>query len=305
MQKVDLNTPEDRKKLIIAAALGLVALVFLWWTFFGFGSSTTSPKTTRTSPTRPGPSPGGRPEQQPSDVAEIKDDPLVHLQPIRFDYSLPPATEAKRNIFSFYEPPPRPEPVAQEPPATPTPTPPVLLASVQPSNVYARTADFTLEVAGDKFTPNLRILIDGRELPTRYVGPQQLTGRVPAAMIASPGQRQVMVRSADGAAYSNAMMLNVAQPPTPNYTYVGIIGTPTYSDTAILRDGSNREILNVQRGDVLAGRFRVTSISEKELVLTDTTLKIRHSLPFTVDGERGYNPLQRPTPRVDSEDDEP
>lgn len=303
MQKVDLNTPEDRKKLIIAIALGLVALVFLWWTFIGFGSSTPPPKTATSSPT---PAPRSGVQRPPaSDVSEIKEDELDQLQQITVTYSLPPATEARRNIFSYYEPPPPVEKVVDAPTPTPTPTPPVLLASVQPSNVYARTADFTLEAAGDKFTPSLRVLIDGREMPTRYVGPQQLSARVPAAMIASPGQRQVMVRSPDGAAYSNTVMLNVAQAPTPNYTYIGIIGTKTYADTAIVRDGSNREILNVQRGDVLAGRFRVTSISEKELVLTDTTLKIRHPLPFTVDGERGYNPLQRPTPRVDSEDDEP
>jgi hypothetical protein len=132
-----------------------------------------------------------------------------------------------------------------------------------------------------------------------------MSATVPAAIIATPGQRQIVLRSPDGVAYSNPIMLNVAQPPTPNYTYVGIIGKPTYSDTAILRDSGSREILNVQRGDVLGGRFRVTSISEKELVLTDTNLKIRHTLPFTVDGERSFNPLQRPTPKVDSEDDEP
>jgi len=63
-------------------------------------------------------------------------------------------------------------------------------------------------------------------------------------------------------------------------------------------------MLNVQRGDLLGGRFRVTSISEKEVVLTDTNLKIKHELALTNQGEKG-NPLQRPTPRVESEDDEP
>jgi hypothetical protein len=56
---------------------------------------------------------------------------------------------------------------------------------------------------------------------------------------------------------------------------------------------------------VLSGRFRVTSISDKELVMTDTTLKITHKLTMT-EGEKSYgNPLTRPTPRVESEDDEP
>jgi hypothetical protein len=54
----------------------------------------------------------------------------------------------------------------------------------------------------------------------------------------------------------------------------------------------------------LGGRFRVTSISEKELVLVDTNLKIKHTIAFTSQTDRN-NPLQRPAPRVESEDDEP
>jgi hypothetical protein len=187
---------------------------------------------------------------------------------------------------------------------TPTPTPPVLLASLSPANVYAKTGDFTLEISGDKLTPQMRVVIDNNELPTRYVGPQQVSATVPAAVIVNPGTRQVMLRSIDGKLYSNSATLNVAAPPTPNYTYVGIIGTRHYVDTAILQDKGSKETLNVQRGDLLGGRFRVTSISEKELVLIDTNLKIKHSLALSNQGERG-NPSQRPTPRVDSEDDEP
>jgi hypothetical protein len=181
----------------------------------------------------------------------------------------------------------------------------VLLASISPATVYARTADFTLEVSGDKFTPQLRVVIDNsQELPTRYINPQQLSATVPAALIANPGSRQVMLRSADGKLYSNSTAISVAAPPTPNYSYIGIIGTPKYVDTAILQDKANKEVLNVQRGDLLGGRFRVTSISEKEVVLVDNNLKIKHALAMSAQGERG-NPLQRPTPRVDSEDDEP
>jgi hypothetical protein len=180
----------------------------------------------------------------------------------------------------------------------------VLLASISPANVYARTADFTLEVSGDKFTPQLRVVVDNSELPTRYINPQQLSATVPAALIANPGSRQVMLRSADGKLYSNTTTLSVAAPPTPNYSYIGILGTHKYVDTAILQDKASKDTLNVQRGDLLGGRFRVTSISEKEVVLIDNNLKVKHTLAMTMQGERG-NPLQRPTPRVDSEDDEP
>jgi hypothetical protein len=190
------------------------------------------------------------------------------------------------------------------PTPTPTPTPPVLLATISPANVFAKTADFTLEISGDKITSQLRVVVDNNELPTRYIGPQQLSATVPAALIANPGSRPIMLRSADGKLYSNTLTLSVAEAPKPNYTYIGIIGTPRHIDTAILQDKGNKETLNVQRGDLLGGRFRVTSISDKEVVVVDSNLKVKHTLAMTTQGDRS-NPLQRPTPKVDSEDDEP
>jgi hypothetical protein len=305
MQATDIRNPTERNKLILAAALGLIALLFLWWTFFGFGSSSTNGPARPAGQSTPSVANRGVPSKlsPPSAVepnAPAQDDPprpVIYRQPVS-------APEAGRNIFVYYEPPPRSEKAPVTPTPTPTPTPPVLLANISPANVFAKTADFTLELAGDKITSQLRVVIDNTEVPTRYIGPQQLSATVPAALIANPGSRQVMLRSADGKVYSNTLTLSVAEAPKPNYTYIGIIGTPHHIDTAILQDKSNKETLNVQRGDLLGGRFRVTSISDKEVVVVDSNLKIKHSLVMTTQGDRS-NPLQRPTPRVDSEDDEP
>lgn len=307
MQRVDLKKPGEQKKLIAAVALGVVALVVLWWTFIGFGSSTQTPP--RSNGARNTSNSATTTNQQVTanrtqPIEDLRADPLT-LQPISFSPTAPPANEARRNIFAYYEPPKPVQKEAQPPTPTPTPTPPVLLATISPANVYARTADFSLEITGDKFSPDLRVVIDGREMATRYGGPQQLSATVPASVIAAAGSRQISLRSPDGKVYSNAVTLSVSQPPTPNYTYIGIIGTPRYVDTAMLQDRSNREVVNVQRGDVVGGRFRITSISDKELVLVDTNLKIRHTLALTLEGDKTYNPLQRPTPKVDSEDDEP
>lgn len=298
MQLADINNPAERKKLIWAAGLGLVAIILLWWAFIGFGSSTppSSPRVAVQATPRPTPQ-LGQPPRAELPIATTDD-----LQPLNYPVSIPAVAEARRNIFVYYEPPPTP--VAPQPAPTPTPPPPLLLANLSPSNVYARTGDFTLEVSGDKFTPQVRIFIDSTEVPTRYRGPQQLSATVPSALIADPGGRQVSLRTPDGALYSNPAALNVAAPPTPNYSYIGIIGTPRYIDTAILQDKNNRELLNVQRGDLIGGRFRVTSISEKEVVAVDTTLKIKHTIAFSTQNDRG-NPMQRPTPRIESEDDEP
>jgi len=305
MQIAVANNPGERKKLILALVLGLVAILFLWWAFFGFGGSSkpTANRNTR-NPNQPV---QNRTALNPEPIQNGDESPAPSIEQLTEVICCPPppsVAEAKRNIFVFYEKPPPPQTMA-EPVQTPTPPPPVLLAAVSPSNVYAKTDDFTLDVTGDKFTPDVRIMVDGQQLTTRFVSPQQLSATVTAAIIANPGQRQVSVRSPDGKLYSDAVTLNVNPAPVPNYTYIGIIGTRRFLDTAILQDKGSRDVLNVQRGDVVGGRFRLTSISEKEIVLVDTTLKIKHPLTMTTDQNKGFGPQSRPTPKVDSEDDEP
>ena len=304
MQVVDLSKPGEKKKLAIAAALGFGAILVLWWAFFGFGGSSTRPPTRTTATATPQPrNTQGTPRQQTA-VPEVLD--LASLAPVEYVPSSYSAPEARRNIFAYYEPPK--VLVADKPTPTPSPepTPSLLLASVSPSNVYARTSDFKLEAAGDKFTPAVRIFVDGRELPTTYKGPQQLSTTISASLIAAPGTRSIVVRTPDNSLWSNPLQVQVAAPPVPNYNYVGIISpTNRVTDTALVQDKNNKNILTVYRGDILSGRFRVTSISEKELVLTDTSLKIKHTIAMSESDKSAGGPLSRPTPRVDAEDDEP
>jgi hypothetical protein len=303
MQAVDLNKPGEKKKLIIAGSLGLAALLVLYWVFIGFdnGTPTTSRPQATPSPQRVGQTPA-RPNG-PAVSQEVKN--LAVFTEVNYPPSSYNAPEARRNIFAYYEPPVIVKPAPSTPTPTPEPPPPVLLASVSPSNVYARTTDFKLEAAGDKFTPAMRIYVDGRELPTTYKNPQQVSATVPASFIANPGARSIVVRTPDNQFFSNQQTVNVAAPPTPNFSYIGIISPNNrIADTALVQDKSNKNILSVLKGDVIGGRFRVTSISDKELVLTDTSLKIKHSLAMS-EGDKTAGALSRPTPRVDAEDDEP
>lgn len=292
MQLFDPNNPNEKKKMIAAGVLGLAAVLVLGYVFFG-GSSTKTP------PTRPiagGPTPRGQVPLEPT-----PDDSSLY-QAINYTGSVPRVSEADRNIFAYYEPPPPVVKVPYVPTPTPVPPPPVIASSLAPSNVYARTpADFSLQIMGDKFTPALHVTIDGRDLPTRFINAQQMFTTVPSALIANPGVRQVMVRSNDGNLYSNTIMLNVTPPPVPNYNYIGIIGKRGSNDTAVLLDKGSKDVMNVQRGDLLSGRFRVSSISEKEVVLIDATLKIRHTITFST--ETGTGPQYRPPVRTT--DDEP
>jgi hypothetical protein len=287
MALLEGKTTAERNKTIAALALGLIAFVFLARMFFG-GSSETSTTTTtrraatnantnaRTSTTTNAPAPG--------DLSANAPDPsLVVPQPIDYRPVTPGVPSVGRNIFAFYVPPPAPvkkTPDVILPPATPVPTPPLQLATISPANVFARTGDFALQVSGDKFTPQTRIYLDAQELPTRFINAQNLSTSVSANFITSPGGRQVIVRTPDNLLYSNSATLNISAPPTPDFTYVGVLIRPRGNDTAILKDKKG-ELTSVQRGDLVGGRFRVSSISAREVEFTDQQLKIKHTLPYS------------------------
>jgi len=294
MKFFDPNNPNEKKKMIAAGALGLVAIVVLGYVFFGGSSSKPVANNNRPSPT---------PKTViTQEVGQPGPDETSNLTPVIYLPPIPPSSEANRNIFAYYIPPsPTPKPPPSTPTPTPTPTPPLTANSLSPSTVYARTpADFTLQVGGDKFTPAVKIFIDGRELPTRFVSAQQLFTTVPASYILSPGVRDVIVRTSDNRLYSNKISLNVTPAPEPNYTYVGLIGKPRYNDTAVLQDKSSKELINVQRGDAVGGRFRVVSISEKEVMLIEANLKIRYTITFSKD-QTGNSPYRPPVRSVDDE----
>ncbi|HEY0404360.1 MAG TPA: IPT/TIG domain-containing protein [Pyrinomonadaceae bacterium] len=320
MALLEGKTPAERNKTIAAIVLGGLALISV--SYMMFGSSAPAKKSATANSNSKANASTAQVAKTP--VPEQVEDAgvLEELRPIDIRMAQPSIPEAGRNIFAYYEgPPPTPTPTpgaALPLPPTPTPTPPnLLVASISPVNVYARTGDFTLEVAGDKFTPAVRVEINGAEVPTRYINAQQLTASVPGGMISFEGPRQISVRSADSQLFSNTATLNVQAPPTPNYAFVGVLAKRSSNDTALLKDKASRDLLSVQRGDVLGGRFRVTSISEREVALIDTTLKIKHTLPLTTDSSSGNtpgvqsqpasgfpNPNQRYTPPPQGEDDE-
>jgi hypothetical protein len=298
MQLFDPNNPNEKKKIIAAAVLGVVAIAVLGYLFLGGGSRKPTANTNGTGGPRPSPTPVRNASSQP--LPDTTSDDLTNVQPIKYNGTAAAASEADRNIFAYYIPPPPQPKITPTPP--PPPPPPLTVTSVTPSSVYARTTDFSLQVGGDKFTPAVKIYIDGRAMQTRFVNPQQVATTVTADLIANPGNRRIEVKTPDGSLYSTAGNLVVTPPPVPNYSYIGLIGKRSFNDTAVLQDKNNKDLLNVQRGDVVGGRFRVNSISDKEVVLVDTTLKIRHTISFTVESSSNQT---RPAIRRPTSDDEP
>jgi hypothetical protein len=305
MALLEGKTPSERKKTIAALVLGAVAFISLAYMFLGSSSKPAPrPKTSTASAT------AKAPVQTPVQARQGVEFIPTAINP---DVTLPAVPEASRNIFAFYVPPPKPTPDPNATPVVkPTPPPPpptVVLAGISPVNVYAHTGDFTLDVMGDKFTPETRIYIQNAELPTRFVSPQQLSAKVPAQLISFEGARELQVRSRDGQLFSNTATLNVMPAPVPNYTYIGVLTRRGSNDTAILKEKNGKELLNAQRGDVLGGRFRVTSISVQEVTLTDTSLNIKHKLPLIGNSSNpavggGQPPRYQPPPPPPPADDD-
>ena len=284
------KTPAERNKTIAAIVLGVLAVIALAYGsgLFSGSSATTNANRRRTT---------SRGATQVAVNTDGEDDAIINLLlPVVFDRSTPGVPAAGRNIFAYYVAPVNPSPspgaagVASVVAPSPTPTPPLLITSAsKPGGIYARTGDFTLDVTGDKFTPETRLYLDNQEVPTQFVGAQQLKANVPASLIAAEGTRQVMARTLDGKLYSNSATLNVMSPPAPTHTYVGIIGTKPYNDKAILKDQKG-DLVTVQLGDLVGGRFRITGISERAVEFTDQQLKIKHTVSFTDTAGRPASP---------------
>jgi hypothetical protein len=273
------KSKSERNKIIAASVLGLVAIVSLGYLFFGDSFSSTPVKPPGTAKASPTP----KPPRDTSPQGGIQE-PIAELV---YNEITPPGVGGGRNIFDIYIPPPPVVKTTPIPIPSPTPTPPLDLRSVSPANVYAKTGDFTIQAMGDKFTPESRISFDNNDLPTKFISPQQLSATVPASLIAMDGARLIMVRTPDGSLYSTTTTINVMAPPMPNYIYVGLNGDKHYkNDIAILRDKNNaKDYFSVKLNDTIKpdneNRFRIVSISEREVVVIDKNLKIRHSLPYT------------------------
>ena len=304
------KTPAERNKMIAAIALPILALIFV----FNMLSGPSKPGAASSSPTptpRRTPRPAGQ-QAAPTGAQAGADGGLVSMMtPVVCCPAPYGGGDAGRNIFAFYvKPVPAPgSNLPTPPPATPVPTPPYVLAALAPQSVFARTAGFTLQLAGDKFGPGARVYVGGQELPTQYKSMQQLSANVPASVIASPGNRSIVVRTPDGQLYSNPATLNVMQPPAPTYTYVGFLKRQR-ANTAVLKDAKG-ELHSVRQGDLVEGRFRVADITERGLELVDKDLNIKHTMPF-VDARglpgsapgRAPGSIQPPPPDPEG-DDEP
>jgi hypothetical protein len=283
MKLFEGKTAGERNKIIAAIILGGVAVLALAYTLSGFfyTPKPSGPTVAKVSPTPASKVTGPIAQIESTDNAAWLTTPIVY-------YPNAYSGDAGRNIFSFYEPPaptpwqPTPVPVIPVKPPTPEPPLPFELTYVNPASIYAGSKAFRLEVMGDRFTTDAKILFNGSELPTNFISPQKLTADVPNVLIAESGSRQVMVRTPDGKSYSKPVMLTVQAPPVPTFEYVGLVEKKhRNNDMAILREKGKTDMFSFRLNDPVGDRFKVVSISVKEVVLEDRSLGFKHRLPFS------------------------
>lgn len=282
MKLFEGKTPTERNKIIAAIVLGALSLFALYLAFGPSGKKTTI--TASVSPTpKPSPSPGDRSNFE---IPNVDTQDLEYtMQMINYNGGTPTAPDPGRNIFAFYEPPPptpySPTPVPYIPPPTPIPqpTPNIAVTFINPQGVYAGTKGFRMEVSGDKFTPDVRIYYQGSEMPTTFISAQQLATDIPANFIAQSGSRIIEVRTPDGKFWSNQVSFNVQEAPRPQFQYIGMIARKRgNNDTAYFQETGKALPFGARLNDVVAGRFRLVSISSAEVIFEDTSLGFRHPL---------------------------
>ena len=292
----DIDIKQDRNKIIAAGVIGTLAIIALVYAFGGALFS--SGKTTSTVSSTPTPTPEASEEDQlattevPSRprVSRLPEEDEVDRQyaslPINFlgsgAFSVP---ISGRNIFAFWEPgDPVPPPVNTPTPEITTPTPPdykIFLSFISPQSTFAGSKSFTIQVNGDKFKENSRIIFNGAPIPTRFVSDKLLTARVPETLIARAFTGSVMVDTPGTEEFSRRVAFNVQEPPKPEFEYIGMIARQHYNnDTAYFQEKGARsgEPFKARLNDVVKGRFRVISISAKEVEFEDTRLGFKHKL---------------------------
>jgi len=96
MKFFDPNNPNEKKKMIAAGVLGLVAILILGYVFLG-GSSSKPPSNRVTTVPSPAP-PRGPNTTQPPDPPP---DEISNLRPVVFTGTVASVTEGDRNIFAI------------------------------------------------------------------------------------------------------------------------------------------------------------------------------------------------------------
>ena len=275
----------EKKKQIAAAVLASLAVITIAYTLFFPDSSPASNSKPGAAGKKVIPGLNSPVNQAASTDTKPENQVIMVTQPLNTNgIGNSVAAGIGRNIFVYPTPTP-PPPVKVPTPTPPPPPPPITLAGLNPNNVTAETADFSLTVFGAKIPADARVLFNGAPYPTTFVNETQVKVSVSASAIANPGALQVEVKSAADPVkwYSNKMLLSVAAPPKPQYRYLGLV-VKNGASVAMIREETETDRISVKKGQKLGSRWQVTNITPNEIEITDVTINKKHHIPFSNEG---------------------
>jgi len=275
-----VQSKTEKKKLVLAIVLGILAVIAVGYNLLGIFSSPSKPAVPPVASTQP---------QSERFPAETGNQPGLRTEsPIVIDSSeiaYSPETysggAARRNIFAFYEPPPKPQPTPRPlPTPKPTPPPPQTIVAMSPSSSFAGGKGFRFEVSGSNFTADTKIYFNEGQLQTTFINSQRLAANISGNMVSTEGVRNVQVKTADGRLYSNLTRFNVLPPPRPAFSFLGAtLRARSNNATAYIQEQSGSDPVARRLNDVLGGRFRIVNITPSQVVVEDTALGFRHTVP--------------------------
>jgi hypothetical protein len=179
-----------------------------------------------------------------------------------------------RNVFAYYVPPPAPPP-------PPPPPPPIALRFIQPQTQVAGTPrSFSLMVTGEGFPPDAQIIFGGIPKPTQQVNSSQLRAEIAATDYSSPRNVNVEVKSQSKPAelYSNAVSFVAQQSPDPPFKFIGVIGDLGVFE--VVTASGAKEHMRVRKGGTIEGVWRIDSITDTGVDVTDTRYDIKKRVPL-------------------------
>ena len=123
------------------------------------------------------------------------------------------------------------------PPATP------VISQVSPSPFYINTGATVMYTFGSNMSATSVILWNGSPLTTRFVGGNSYYGNylyatVPASLLTTVGTSTVTVSTPGAPSISNAITVNLSNPPVPTLTSISPAGVPLNTATQITVNGA-------------------------------------------------------------------
>jgi len=273
------STEQDvQKKLKVLGVLcGVVALILAYQYFI---ASTPPTITEKANPTAQTNKPNNRvrwdqvlTEQNSKD----KNASTANYVPVSLDVDalankLNSGSEVGRNLFD-YPPPPPPEPVKPPPPPT------IVLNSVSPTSVYARTKPFEVVVRGSNFSLNMRLYLNGNPnfAQTVLVSDSEIKALVPQSAFERPGRLrfELKVPGQELSFFSRPLEITVLEPEDPNrlFKIIGHFTDPKGNPATVLaKNGGNQnnpETTIAKVDDTIFNKWKVVSINKGTMELED------------------------------------